>query len=153
MGLRAFGRRLKWLLQRDKFSDELNEEMQLHVELRASRLAEQGIEGKQANYMAQRRFGNRTGILDAAAAWSWGAWTNIGQDLRIGARSLRKAPGFTAVAVLTLAVGLGLNSAVFSMVSAAMIAAFLTRRQPKSSRYGRNTADASRTSEAATARR
>jgi hypothetical protein len=122
MGLRAFGRRLTWLLQRDKFTDELNEEMRLHVELRASQLAEQGIEGKEAHYMALRRFGNRARILDAAsAAWGCGAWTDIGQDLRIGARSLRKTPGFIAVCVLTLAVGLGLNTAVFSLVSAAMI--------------------------------
>ncbi|HYT89367.1 MAG TPA: ABC transporter permease [Gemmataceae bacterium] len=122
MGLRALGRRLAWLWRRGRFADELNEEMQLHVQLRARQLEEQGIERREAHYMAQRRFGNRTGVLDAAsAAWGWGAWTNIGQDLRIGARSLRKAPGFTAVAVLTLAVGLGLNTAVFSMVSAAMI--------------------------------
>jgi hypothetical protein len=122
MGLRAFGRRLAWLWRRGRFSEELNEEIQLHVELRARQLEGQGIERREAHYMAQRRFGNRTGVLDAAsAAWSWGALTNIGQDLRIGARSLRKTPGFTAVAVLTLAVGLGLNTAVFSIVSAAMI--------------------------------
>jgi putative ABC transport system permease protein len=122
MGLRAFRRRLAWLWRRGRFADELNEEMRLHIQLRARRLEEQGIERREAHYMAQRRFGNRTAILEmASAAWGWRAWECIAQDLRIGARSLRKTLGFTAVAVLTLAVGLGINTAVFSMVNAAMI--------------------------------
>src|SRR5436190_19332677 len=70
MRLRTFWRRVKNLRRRDDVADELNEEMRLHVELRARRLREQGVAEPEAGYMAQRQFGNRASILDSAAdAW------------------------------------------------------------------------------------
>ena len=115
-------RRLAYLFRRDEFTQDLQEEMRLHVELRARKFEQQGIAGKEAQYMAQRSFGNLTVAQDASSAlWGWTAWERLFQDFRLGVRTLSKTPGFTAIAVLTLALGLGINTAVFSVVNAVMI--------------------------------
>ncbi|HTP35994.1 MAG TPA: ABC transporter permease [Candidatus Acidoferrales bacterium] len=122
MGMRDLGRRLKYLLHRDEASGELDEEMRLHIELRTRQLQDRGLGEREARYAARREFGNRA-MLEIAASdvWGWGPWERLAQDARYAARSLRKAPGFVAVAVVTLAVGLGMNTAVFSIVSAVML--------------------------------
>ena len=94
--------------------------MRLHLDLRARKLREQGI--AEPAHAAQRQFGNRTSLLETSSeVWGWGAWERLAQDLRIALRTLRKTPAFTVVAMLTLAVGLGINTAVFSVVNAVMI--------------------------------
>ena len=122
MTFTEIARRLRYWLRRNQFADDLNEELRLHVDLRARRLLDGGVPADEARYQAQRQFGNRTMVHDAsAAAWGFGAWERLFQDLRLGARTLRKTPGFTATAVLILAVGLGINTAVFSLVNAVML--------------------------------
>src|SRR5579863_7883761 len=120
MTFREIRRRFQYLLHRDEFASELQEEMRLHVELRARKMRHQEVEDPE--FAAQRQFGNRAALQEMSSeAWGWAAWERLGQDFRHAFRALRKTPGFTAVAILTLALGLGINSAVFSVVNAVMI--------------------------------
>ncbi|HUA60003.1 MAG TPA: ABC transporter permease [Verrucomicrobiae bacterium] len=118
--MRELSRRLAFLFRRARYAADLREEMHLHIELRARRFSEQGV--ADAEYAARRQFGNRTQYQDRSSEiWGWTVWERVVQDVRMGIRSLSKSPGFTAVAVLTLAIGLGMNTAVYSVVNAVML--------------------------------
>src|SRR6266404_3803493 len=94
-------RRLQMLTRREKFAQELEEEMRLHRELRRQELIAGGVDASEARYAANRQFGNALNLRERGAdAWGWRWLEDFLRDMRFGLRSLRKSPGFTAVTVL-----------------------------------------------------
>ena len=120
--IRLLIRRVAAMFRRSRLDEELQEEIQLHIELRRRALLQEGIEPRNADREARRMFGNVAAIREETRdMWGFPTVEALVQDVRYGARILRRSPVFTVTAVLSLAIGIGASAAVFGLADTVLL--------------------------------
>src|SRR6202021_155571 len=113
---------LKQLFSRRRLYKDLSDEIQQHLDEKIDELVASGISRREATAAARRDFGNATLIEeDGRDVWRWMSIENLFADARYGLRMLGRNPVFTVVGLLTIAIGIGANTAVFSVVNSVLL--------------------------------
>lgn len=117
-----FRLRVKALLLRRKLDRDLEEELQFHLAMREHKNSAEGLPADEAHYAARRRFGNAALLKEVCREmWTFAPFETFWQDARYSARMLRKNSGFAAVGMLTLALGISVNTTIFTVVNAMIL--------------------------------
>ena len=115
---------LSKLFSRRRRFDDISVSIQEHIEERAEELMEEGMARKEAGQAARREFGNVALMKERSReVWQWSALESLLADLKLTLRRLRRSPGFAATVLLTLAIGIGANTAVFSVLNSVLLKA------------------------------
>src|SRR5215472_11901204 len=124
--------------------DDLTDEMRAHLEFLIDENIEHGMSEDEARAAARRRFGNETRTLERAGeAWQFPGFETFLRDVHYGLRGIRRSPGFSLVLVLTLALGIGANTAIFSVVYSVLLRPLPYPLAERLVRLGESTAKAS----------
>jgi macrolide transport system ATP-binding/permease protein len=119
-----FFRKLRWLTQRDAREAELREELLFHLDEEADECKRDGLPEDEAQWAARRELGNLAIVQESTrAAWGWTLLQQLGQDIRYAMRTMLHNRAFTALAALSLALGIGANTAIYSFMDSILLRA------------------------------
>ncbi|MBZ5590627.1 MAG: ABC transporter permease [Acidobacteriia bacterium] len=120
--MNSFFRKLRWLTERRSKEAELREELQFHLEEEADERQDEGMAAEEARWAARRELGNVMLVQeDTRAVWGWTIVEQLGQDLRYAFRTMAANRLFTLLAVTSLALGIGANTAIYSFMDSILL--------------------------------
>lgn len=120
--LHKLSMQFKMLLSRNQEADRLDDELQFHLDQQIAENIASGMNEEEARHAAMRAFGNPAALRDQTReTWSWQWLEQLGRDIRYGARALRRTPGFAVLAILVMALGIGANVALLTVIRSVLL--------------------------------